>query len=279
MSHRLALYVDAGFPPQDLVKQATMRDIVEYFPQLVYRKGLDKFYWPFQLEAAGQHQDHALAAIQIYLAALTQTRLEQPVLHLWGDPGTGKTHLGLGLAAYIMLNHWQVGYGKEDQFETFAYVDWPYFMQTQLDDEEPMTVNWEAQLLVLDDIDLERPIPRSGDPFRLTRLYAVLKQRLEQAQRPTILLTHHSIEDLERFLATNVRGEVANAEAQQWATRITMLIAGHTLARGRTYGREMRREIMRNPNYMSQVLNPLIRQQDMTDYFPKLNQNGFETRF
>ena len=259
-------------------KVEVLARIVDADPILRRRKGLHRFYWQRLITAAGGRPDNALAAILAYLADIASV-MAQPVLHLWGETGTGKTHLGVGLAAYLMLNHWSTGFGPDDQYDSFAYVDWPYFMQTQLDDEEPMAVNWGAKILLLDDIDVEPPIPRSGDTFRLNRLHKHLKHRLEQVGQPTLILTRHSISDLERFLATNARGEVANAQAKEWATRITMLIGSHTLARGRTYGSDLRREITHNPQYLQQVLNPLIDKQNIHHFFPQANSNGIETRF
>ena len=194
--------------PYEQEKQEALIGVVNRYPQLAFRKGLDRFYWPFQINAAGKNTDHAYAAIKAYLEAI-KPRMHQPVLHLWGEAGTGKTHLATSLAAYLMLNEWTIGTGPDDQFESFAYVDWPYFIQTQLDDEQPLAVNWEAQVLILDDLDRERPIPRSGDTFRLSICYRYLKVRLTQTMRPTIILTRSSLKDLETFLATNAKGEVA----------------------------------------------------------------------
>ena len=255
-----------------------MTRLVNANPILGQREGLHRFYWPRLLDAAGTRQNHALQAILTYLHRIG-SKMKQPVLHLWGQSGTGKTHLGLGLAAYIIQNHWTAEEEEEEEeFETFAYVDWPVYMRSQLEDK-PIAVNWEAKLLVLDDLDAERPIPRSGDPFRLNHLYTALKPRLEQARRPTIILTRHSIQELEPFLATNVRGEIANAEARDWAAHLTLLISARTLVRGCTYGSDIRRETLANPQYLEQVLAPLIAGQNIYQFFSTVNPNGLATRF
>jgi hypothetical protein len=252
-------------------RQAAMRQIVENYPALTYRKGLNKFCWSIQVEAAKGRKDTALNALKFYTKTLSTTRNnDPPVLYLCGDAGTGKTHLGLGLAAYIMLNNWRTdSFGPDDQFNTFEYVDWPYYIQTLLDNDDLQQVNWDAHLMILDSMDKERPIPRSGDTFRITRLSTMLKHRLETLHRPTIIITRHSLQDLIGYMATNARGEVANAEAERVAEELVHIIARNIRVAGRTYGPNVGAEMAEDPTYIQRVLRSCLAKQSMTEFFPK----------
>ena len=263
---------------QDEVRAILKQNILDAQQHLIsqhlflkYRKGLDKFVWTSQ-----RKKDNILQAVTAYLDEF-QAHMQLPVLHLWGASGTGKTHLAGAVSAYLILNKW-VRNGSEPgsliRIASFAYVDWGLYMQSVLE-ENPLEIDWEADLLVFEGLDDLPPIPRSGDTFRIDRAFTLLKSRLEITKLPTIITTRHVPIDLVRYLTTNAQGEEVG-HSRESSQNLVGLIAGATLARGQTGTVSFKIAAIQKPGFQGTIKQMLEKQ---NNFWPETNRAGLPTLF
>lgn len=193
--------------------------------------GLKQFYWGAQPQAAPHIVDYLNAWTKYafadpaakYLAAMKMIPVEQaprkpkPWLMLYGPNNTGKTeYVARGIARFFWLNL---------NFKSFQYIHWATYVQAHLD-KNPVEVNMDARLLILDDFDGWRPLPKSRDTWLLNRLMP-----LRNREWPAIAISNRKPGAMMEYFSTTVNGE-ANKDTVQAAKTVLIGIGRNSFYNG-----------------------------------------------
>jgi len=112
-----------------------------------------------------------------------------------GNPGTGKTHLAIGIALYIMEQQRSALFVTVQRLIRRIKDSWSTHSETE---SEVIDAFASPDLLILDEIGVQ-----FGSEFEKQILFDVLNQRYEQL-KPTILLSNIPKEELADYLGERV---------------------------------------------------------------------------
>lgn len=160
-------------------------------PERFQTRTLDTF------EAATPAQKHALEFAREYAANFTQALKTGRCALFVGRPGTGKTHLAVGIGLRIM--------GAENRTVLFTTVmrairrvkdSWA--KESQETETQAIAALTFPDLLILDEVGVQ-----FGSDFERNIMFDVLNERYEK-RRPTILLSNLNKDELIGFLGERV---------------------------------------------------------------------------
>jgi DNA replication protein DnaC len=160
-------------------------------PERFQTRTLDTF------EADTPAQQHALDVAKTYAASFTDALKTGRCLLFVGRPGTGKTHLAVGIGLRIM--------GAENRTVLFTTVmrairrvkdSWAKD-STETESQAIAALTY-PDLLILDEVGVQ-----FGSDFERNIMFDVLNERYEK-RRPTILLSNLSKDELVGFLGERV---------------------------------------------------------------------------
>lgn len=135
----------------------------------------------------------------------------KPVLHLFGDNNTGKSHLAIGIARFMALNYFSLSTsGVVCDIKRVRWVNHCKNLLSGLQND----INEDVNVLIIDDIDSFRPVPKSMSTYAIEETLNVLKGRIEDAVLPTLITGNWTPAKLETFFSTNSMGESNNSTEQ-----------------------------------------------------------------
>jgi hypothetical protein len=254
-------------------KRDGIKSYLKHEVKISSRYGLDKFMlnrWiaPYQKEIAkNQRIRSTTPTIPLPIHAANKwfeqdfSDMEWPLLHIYGGTGTGKSHFCRGFIRYILLNKFNYDQGFPTSVEHF---DWHNHLQSVKNSFnnrsiEPKELNWQAEIMLIEDIDRQACISRDGSTFSLELYLPLLKQRLEIDRLPTVFISYRDATQLTKFLATDISGNAHNT-AKQMAQDISNLV-GNTLHVGQSRGGDYRAEIRGNKEYYDKIVIPELKNQ------------------
>lgn len=113
-----------------------------------------------------------------------------------GSPGTGKTHLSIGIALEIMRN------GKSAVFTTASRllrsIKDTYSKRSEITESQAIAVFTGCDLLIVDEVGVQR-----GSDYEKDMLFDVINERYENT-RPIIILSNLAIADVREYLGDRV---------------------------------------------------------------------------
>lgn len=113
-----------------------------------------------------------------------------------GSPGTGKTHLSVGVALEIMRN------GKSAVFTTASRllrsIKDTYSKRSEITESQAIAVFTGCDLLIVDEVGVQR-----GSDYEKDMLFDVINERYENT-RPIIILSNLAIADVREYLGDRV---------------------------------------------------------------------------
>lgn len=113
-----------------------------------------------------------------------------------GSPGTGKTHLSVGIALEIMRN------GKSAVFTTASRllrsIKDTYSKRSEITESQAIAVFTGCDLLIVDEVGVQR-----GSDYEKDMLFDVINERYENT-KPIIILSNLAIADVREYLGDRV---------------------------------------------------------------------------
>jgi len=179
--------------------------------------GLPEFYWATQSVYIRSTIIQWLDAW--YRRLFLKEERPPTILSLWGANGSGKSSVARGIARFHLFNL---------SCASFELIPWAAFVDDQLNGQV-MHPNWEAHLLLLDDLDSRRPVPESKSTWLLDKLSGRLKYRAEILHYPTILTSNRNPINMTEFLTTSATGQT-DAHVEQSATTLISALERHLFA-------------------------------------------------
>jgi hypothetical protein len=135
---------------------------------------------------------------------VSKPELPAPFLFINGGAGIGKTEvLTRGLGRFVALNM---------QFFPLLYIHWPTYIYNSFNDKDGSEDNWDAQFLIIDDMDGWKPQQKSGSTYILQ----LIMNRIKQRTMPTVIVTNRKLEDIRNFMSKDING-IINKEALAFA--------------------------------------------------------------
>ncbi|MCO8161047.1 ATP-binding protein [Pseudomonas sp. 21LCFQ010] len=138
-----------------------------------------------QYVAESRPQALALAICQRYVEVFGEVQKTGRCLMLLGKPGTGKTHLGAGIANDLMRNTSATAVYRTVGAVLQA-IRATYDRSSDKSEAEILSSLIEPDLLVLDEVGVSKEQPSD---FELTTLFAIINGRYEQV-RPTVVISN-----------------------------------------------------------------------------------------
>jgi hypothetical protein len=150
-----------------------------------------------------EQQPHAVKVIQdwffswIHRLFFNGPRPLGNILGIWGGNGLGKTTLARAIARYHLLN-----------IAAFPLelIMVPVWVSDQFNGAK-LHPNWDAPLLILDDLDGLQYVPKSMDTWLLDRMGGYIKYRSTTLYYPTIVTSNRDPADLSKFLMATSTGK------------------------------------------------------------------------
>jgi DNA replication protein DnaC len=113
-----------------------------------------------------------------------------------GSPGTGKTHLSVGIALEIMRD------GRTSVFTTASRllrsIKDTYSKRSEVTESQAIAVFTTCDLLIVDEVGVQR-----GSEYEKDMLFDVINERYENL-RPTIILSNLTTEEIRAYLGDRV---------------------------------------------------------------------------
>lgn len=142
-------------------------------------------------EAESPGQKEALRICRKYAAVFPEIYKAGRCLLLLGKPGTGKTHLAVGIANEIMRTSASTAVYRTVG-SLLQAIRGSYDKSGAQNEAQILASMIEPSLLILDEIGVSKEKPSD---FELTTLFAVINGRYEQ-QRPTVIISNLDAEHL-----------------------------------------------------------------------------------
>ena len=227
--------------------------------QLPSLRRFDNYLWSGQ-KATPRHEDVIVAWLYAwYESLLGEGDKPKPILHLHGDNNTGKSHLAIGIARFIGLNFH--AFNHKGYICDVRRVRWVSYCKALLKNGGDVTdIDEDVGVLIIDDIDSFRPVPKSLSTYAIEEAVNVLKGRAEDAVLPIIITGNWAPSQLLKFFMTNSLGDSSSA-TEQAAKTLWSVIERNTFAQMRfAYHRGVRNTIKlrkkaENENDMSVFLD------------------------
>lgn len=141
-------------------------------------------------------QERMLAVCRDFAGDFELVRRTGRSMLLLGLPGTGKTHLSVGIALQIMEC------GRTAVFTTasriFRSIRDTYGKKSERTEGEAMAAYTQCDLLIIDEVGVQR-----GSDFERDALFDVINERYENL-RPTIILSNLTLEECKKYLGERV---------------------------------------------------------------------------
>jgi DNA replication protein DnaC len=135
--------------------------------------------------ATTPEQRKALATCRRYAAEFAQIAESGRCLLLLGKPGTGKTHLGVGIANEIMAKSSATAVYRTIG-SVLQAIRSTYDHSSEQSESQILSSLIIPSLLILDEIGVSKEKPSD---FELTTLFAIINGRYEE-QRPTVVISN-----------------------------------------------------------------------------------------
>lgn len=145
--------------------------------------------------AKGEGQKRALAFAQEYAASFEKARGRSAIFV--GTPGTGKTHLAIGIALEIMRDHRHTALFYT-VMRAIRRVKETWNRNSKETESQAIGALTYPSLLILDEIGVQH-----GSETEKTILFDVLNERYEQ-RRPSILLSNLPLDEVRQYLGDRV---------------------------------------------------------------------------
>ena len=147
-----------------------------------------------------------------------ETDKPAPFLHLFGPFTLGKTQLSYAITRYLIFNIYS---------PAAEYIYWPEYVKDQLNGQK-LEINWQARIMILDDFDGRRVIPKSMSTWMLEDMLSIIKPRGIRGL-PTIIITNRELIELEGFFARPSEGK-ANEDTEFFSNQVMEAISRYTYA-------------------------------------------------
>jgi DNA replication protein DnaC len=191
---------DAGIPLED--------QRAFYFQARLERSRIPKMFLGKTLESfqtgGSQERKHVVAMARDYIESFGAPEADRskPGLLLYGDTGSGKTHiLASVLKELIAKGHSALYYNVPNLFKDIRAT---YRDDNEIDEDQLLEGIVRSEILALDDLGAEKT-----SDWVLDRLYLIINQRYEDC-RPTLVTTNHDWPmDVERNAGKRIASRLA----------------------------------------------------------------------
>lgn len=143
-----------------------------------------------------EKQERVLAYCRGYADGFDEIIKTGRSIMLLGSPGTGKTHLSIGIAMEIMRH------GKTAVFTTASRllrsIKDTYSKHCEITESQAIAVFTTCDLLIVDEVGVQR-----GSEYEKDMLFDVINERYENT-RPTIILSNLTIAGVREYLGDRV---------------------------------------------------------------------------
>ncbi len=144
-----------------------------------------------------------------------------PFLHLYGPNNLGKSHLANGIARFFALNFGSLIHSAAPLCSV-VWIHWLNYCESQLNGQD-VRLPTDASIVVIDDIDSFKPIPKSLSTWALQQAANALKSRAEESVLPTVITGNWEPSDLLSFFATSPEGKSSPETEQMTKTLLSVL--------------------------------------------------------
>lgn len=146
--------------------------------------------------AETEKQARILAFCRSYAGEFAEVAKTGRNILMLGLPGTGKTHLSIGIALEIMRD------GRTSVFTTASRllrsIKDTYSKQSAITESQAIAVFTKCDLLIVDEVGVQR-----GSEYEKDMLFDVINERYENL-RPTIILSNLTTEEIRVYLGDRV---------------------------------------------------------------------------
>lgn len=152
--------------------------------------------------AENDGQKRALSSVRKYLESWEENRANGTSIIMCGNPGTGKTHLAIGLASALMKMNQTVLFARlieivraiKETYATVSYDDNGNAKTRKLTEREVLARFSTPDLLIIDEVGRQH-----GTDFERMMLFEVIQSRYEESL-PTIIITNKTKEGLMEYM-------------------------------------------------------------------------------
>lgn len=239
---------------------------VQNHPELKHNKTLANFLWSTQGDRIRTLVVNWLQKWALF-AFKEGEPSPAPILHLHGPNNLGKSHLALAIARFFALNYPSLN--TNGYICSAQVIRWIEYCKSQLNGEN-ITINDTTNILVIDDIDSFRPIPKSMSTWVIEEAIATMKIRAERAVLPTIITGNWSPRNLHSFFSNNAIGQ-NTPSTEQAAKTLCSVIERNTYASLHFTGKDIKDKSRDLPLQA-------LKENDMTD-FKFLEKYGLKVQF
>lgn len=150
----------------------------------------------YQLDYKNVRQQLLFEFCQAYASDFAEKQKMGQSFLMLGMPGTGKTHLSIGIALAIMKQ------GNTAIFTTasrmFRTIKDTYRKGSEQSESEVMSIYTDCDLLIVDEVGVQR-----GSDYEKDTFFDVINERYENL-KPTIVLSNLTIEEIKNYLGERV---------------------------------------------------------------------------
>lgn len=131
-----------------------------------------------------------------YAAGFAEVGKSGRSLLMLGLPGTGKTHLSIGIAIQIMREGHTAVFCTASRM--FRSIKDTYSKKSEKTESDAVAIYTQCDLLIIDEVGVQR-----GSDYERDTLFDVINERYENL-RPTIILSNLTIEEAKAYLGERV---------------------------------------------------------------------------
>lgn len=161
----------------------------------------------FSYQANNDGQRRALAFAQVYAEQFDQQSIKSGRSAIFGGkPGTGKTHLAVGIGLHVMSKNKTVLFTTVQRAVRRVKNSWRE--KSGESEEQVIEMMVEPDLLILDEIGVQ-----FGTEFEKNLMFDILNSRYEKC-RPTLLLSNLAAHEIRQFLGERVFDRLREDDGQ-----------------------------------------------------------------